>query len=303
MTNHDWEFLQSIPFGLIVFGKSSTNLSLPEQIGDGDLDGDLYHVLWDIDLVAKIEEYQHEISDESTDDYNFKGYASDHNKNEVLKILDHCKDEVLVLFRLDNGEEVKNWESFSKIKDQVPEILAQYALDKKYLDTRGWKWAQKHIGDTHMKFIVSHHEEVGNKESLMINFTVMFDNGETEYKTADEMIEEAPDILYNYVKDYDDLLHTWKNQYYEDATVNWFEMAQDYASELKLLHHQAELKDKLYSLYKKKLFEGDIASANIFSKAFKQSLDFRKHSKEINLPLHLIDLLPQHLHHYVLDCD
>ena len=51
MSDNDWDFLISMPYGLIVFGPSQKSTSLPVQVADGDLDGDLYHILWDKELM------------------------------------------------------------------------------------------------------------------------------------------------------------------------------------------------------------------------------------------------------------
>ena len=48
MSNDDWEFLCSKPFGLVIFGNPAPGeRSMPEQIAQGDLDGDGYFVCWD----------------------------------------------------------------------------------------------------------------------------------------------------------------------------------------------------------------------------------------------------------------
>ena len=45
MTDDDWEFLQSLPFGMMVFA-ASNGTPIPHRIADGDLDGDLFLGLW-----------------------------------------------------------------------------------------------------------------------------------------------------------------------------------------------------------------------------------------------------------------
>lgn len=46
MSSENWEFMASLPFGMIMFGASSHEDPIPKQINNGDLDGDLYTVLW-----------------------------------------------------------------------------------------------------------------------------------------------------------------------------------------------------------------------------------------------------------------
>ncbi|KAL3778522.1 hypothetical protein ACHAW5_005648 [Stephanodiscus triporus] len=55
MENDDWDFLQSLTFGAVIFGNPKTgNRPLPELIAGGDLDGDLYFTCWDETIVSQI---------------------------------------------------------------------------------------------------------------------------------------------------------------------------------------------------------------------------------------------------------
>jgi hypothetical protein len=53
MPQASWDFLCSMPFGVLVFSNFSKHdsKSLPEQVNDGDLDGDLYTCYWDEKLL------------------------------------------------------------------------------------------------------------------------------------------------------------------------------------------------------------------------------------------------------------
>mmetsp|Transcript_4241 Transcript_4241/g.12386 ORF Transcript_4241/g.12386 Transcript_4241/m.12386 type:complete len:269 (+) Transcript_4241:3-809(+) len=50
MTQEQWEWLQQLPFGLIIFSVRGDR-PLPEICGSGDLDGDLYFACWHEELV------------------------------------------------------------------------------------------------------------------------------------------------------------------------------------------------------------------------------------------------------------
>ena len=54
MKRDDWKHLCSIHFGLVIFATPTTphGRSLPEQIADGDLDGDLYFLCWDREILS-----------------------------------------------------------------------------------------------------------------------------------------------------------------------------------------------------------------------------------------------------------
>ena len=55
MSGEDWTWLQALPFGAIVFANPKEGTQpLPVQIGNGDLDGDLYFILWDSELLSHI---------------------------------------------------------------------------------------------------------------------------------------------------------------------------------------------------------------------------------------------------------
>jgi len=55
MENEDWDFLQSLTFGALIFGDPRPgHCSLPELIAGGDLDGDLYFVFWDEAILSEI---------------------------------------------------------------------------------------------------------------------------------------------------------------------------------------------------------------------------------------------------------
>ena len=55
MANDDWDFLQSLTFGALIFGDPRPgHRPLPELIAGGDLDGDLYFVFWDEAILFEI---------------------------------------------------------------------------------------------------------------------------------------------------------------------------------------------------------------------------------------------------------
>lgn len=52
MSTSDWALLCSKPFGFIVFGNPALgSISMPEQISQGDLDGDDYFICWDRNII------------------------------------------------------------------------------------------------------------------------------------------------------------------------------------------------------------------------------------------------------------
>lgn len=45
MSDENWRFLESLPFGIVLF--PNTTFELPKRIANGDLDGDKYFVCWE----------------------------------------------------------------------------------------------------------------------------------------------------------------------------------------------------------------------------------------------------------------
>eukprot|EP00804_Cyclotella_cryptica_P029475 CCRYP_011281-RH/>CCRYP_011281-RH protein AED:0.46 eAED:0.46 QI:336/1/1/1/1/1/4/194/177 len=56
MSAKDWESLCAYKFGTVIFGlpKSKDDTPIPCLIADGDLDGDLYFVLWDDEILDNL---------------------------------------------------------------------------------------------------------------------------------------------------------------------------------------------------------------------------------------------------------
>jgi ribosomal protein L24 len=55
MSLEDWEFLKQMSFGAVIFANPKPGmLSMPEQIAGGDLDGDLYLVCWNEQILSHI---------------------------------------------------------------------------------------------------------------------------------------------------------------------------------------------------------------------------------------------------------
>ena len=53
MASRDWEILSSRVFGDIVF--PSQGVALPQALSEGDVDGDLYWVCWDANIVQSMD--------------------------------------------------------------------------------------------------------------------------------------------------------------------------------------------------------------------------------------------------------
>lgn len=56
MTESDYNWLRSLPLGVVIFGLPRNGcLSIPQQIANGDLDGDRYLICWDLTILEHIQ--------------------------------------------------------------------------------------------------------------------------------------------------------------------------------------------------------------------------------------------------------
>jgi len=91
ISSADWKFLQGLPFGAIIFGNPSRceEMTLPESIAGGDLDGDLYFICWNKCIVKN---------------------TFENNKTRISHILDGWKvdhNEVMLRVDLFTGERIE----------------------------------------------------------------------------------------------------------------------------------------------------------------------------------------------------
>ena len=330
MNIKDWKHLHTYPFGFVIFGPSSNpEKALPEYIGEGDLDGDLYHVFWDYDLIDLINQ---RISDSDSDSDSFEcvdfkieeegksklativAKVDDatvkvqvdkeirimnlddiyRDRDEVIGIIGYNKSLVNVQ-RLKNGKIEESWEDLKTLKTEIPEILADYAEKEGLLKCLGWRWANDFMRPTSMRAIESH-----KMNGTDMVFDVRYDDGDLSPKTSNEMQVDAPDILYNYVSE-KNLLQEWQEEYVEDVREVWFEEVQEYSSGLKLLNDQDDLVSALCGAWKKAFRHNNMQAVKHFSQAYKKSLEVRKHEHDIHLPPHLLSWIPKRLHGYVLN--
>ena len=338
MTDDKWNFLQSLPFGFIVFGKSShSELSLPEQIGDGDLDGDNYHVLWDYKMIESLisaEESNVAVAKQDNEtmevdgkyyDFTFQagqgnfqdatilGKVDDGTYNvqigDETRILEEeeimgTKDEVVAIVGHNRCDLRVQW----KLKDGSTQVTTEKrsALRKEIPKMiANYALENKLLDTPGWKWAKRELREtymqkvVGHDvKDQAYSFTVVFDDGSTETLTFDELKKDAPDLLLPYATDHD-LLIEWRNEYTAAKGENWFCISQEHNAKLRLLRDQVTLKQQFYSRQRKMREKGDTEAAEYFAAAYKKALDLRKHNGQIELPYHLIKYVNKDLQHYV----
>lgn len=80
MSKEEWDELQSLPFGSIIFSSPRKNkMSMPERIACGDLDGDLYLICWDSIILSQMKDVEPMQEIPMEDDGVLKTVAPDPN--------------------------------------------------------------------------------------------------------------------------------------------------------------------------------------------------------------------------------
>jgi hypothetical protein len=134
MTTQHWEHLYNIHFGLVVFGPPKPGESqIPLQIADGDLDGDLYLVIWDQQLLSFMTDPDAdgaEMPDDDSKSSNSSGLFYDTDEEEPAPAADPLIGEI-VSFVMDDGEKVTG-------------LVVQKAPNSKYL-CRFPKYGEKQL--------------------------------------------------------------------------------------------------------------------------------------------------------------
>ena len=130
MGQDDWVFLTNLSFGAIIFGtpKDTSAQSLPEQINDSDLDGDLFSTIWNQSIVKLVsnskkqgrletDQYTFNLNDEIEALFDFRNdgvYSKDYHPGNIWKLP----------YREEGGEELYD------IKYKSGEIRKNVSVDK-----------------------------------------------------------------------------------------------------------------------------------------------------------------------------
>jgi hypothetical protein len=301
MSKSNWDYLQSLPFGFVIFGHSSDpTRSLAAATADGDLDGDHYHVFWHSCFIDHLKDMKVKDDEEECRSNIDVTTDADEWEGGYARVVDHKGNKVTIEYTDEDGDQKVIEDKLHALKNDKEKayhtILAEYANEQNIMDKCGWKWTKSVFTDTSMSLIDSHTVD----DSGIITFNVKYDDASTEKSSKEEMIQDAPDILYNYASE-NKLLSDWCKKYSKKSRDEWFQKLQNYCSDKKLLNDADDLIKNLFSLCGKAFEEDDIAAVEAFSCAYKKALEFRKHSHDITLPLHLVGKVRKRLQSYVLN--
>lgn len=341
MLDEDWELLVTMQFGVVVFASPAdiNAENMPEQIAQGDLDGDWYFVCWNLEILVSIDRnlliQSRPIDDEigstrliykDKEDplissiFQWKlqeaviyarypdgkylvkiGMESEvltkdeilHDRQVVDKIISHNgagkKCEVKILWG--NGKITD--ELLCEKREEIPEILAEYALENKLASNRDWAWCKKFLREAEPVKIEDH---IGCDP--LIEFEVLFDDGSKRWKGHQELDR---DLLVAYAKEQgllDEVEWQWLKSDMEVADKDWFKKVQNQMSDGNLLYNHNEMVKVLHKAHKN---IGDIQNTDsrYFGNAYKQATDLHKHSGRVRLPIHLVRFIPKDLSKFV----
>jgi hypothetical protein len=319
----------------------SSKGSIPERISDGDLDGDMYLVCWDDEIISHISKQsttegqgkraktnedplidtsfpiEHEDGKVQQAIVSRKKSANEYVVNIGTNTLTMTKEEILrdrdyvegvaghkgtgryteVQVKWATGE--RTWVRLSSMQWQIPEMLAEYARKNNLLHCTGWHWAKRHVRDSEIASIEGHKKEKG-----LILVRIVWDDGDYTWESIDDMKPVATDLLADYA--FGNYLENtkgwiWVKTYKQEKLDCWFERAQDYAANIQLLRDYDRLTTALHSAYKKSQQEGgDEETTQALGRAFKNSIDIRKHGGKVDLPFELRSYLREKaLHKYL----
>ena len=313
MTDENWKHLCGLPFGSIMFASPSDAdaKSLPERINNSDLDGDRFFCLWEPTLMPELErELGVGIGDcggdgddgdddrsnvgqdppesefPETDNSVGGGGVGDQTSIMVEDVLSHRgkgrNAEVEVLS--ENGK--RSWVGFYLVKDQMPELLAEYALQKNLLDEKGWGWAKEYIRDAEIVKVMSHRFQGGTCQ-----VECLYDGDPKTTWTVAASVDT--DILATYVEDKGISLQRqewqWLAKRLKKEKTLWFKTVQARVANIKHLSENNRFVTRLFGLHGKhaKLKGIDDADSISFGRAYKAALDVCKHGGRVSLPRHL----------------
>jgi len=174
----------------------------------------------------------------------------------------------------------RSWQAFGLMKEEAPDVVAEYALKNSLMGKRGWQWTKDYLRDAEIIKIQSHRCD-GNT----LKVAALYD-GDTE-PTWMNAKDVDVDILATYVEENDislsDKPWKWLEKSIRKARKGWFAAAQERVSDVKRMAEYSRFVESLHRAHKKR---GDITDQRsvYFGRAYKQALDIGKHGGRVSLP-------------------
>ena len=316
MSDEHWQNLCSLPFGSVMFASPSgadAMPSLPESINNSDLDGDRFFCLWEPTLLSEVEleigigvqtddgnddggsnaldavEGVPEENETTIDaDDGEEGDESDSILKDVMDVVGHRGKGRNAQVEVEHDGGKRKWVDRNLVRDQMEDLLADYALRKNLLDEKGWKWARQYIHDAEIVEIKSHRFQGARKKCQV---EVLYD-GDPNTTWVDARSVDV-DILANYVESEGISLQRQEWQFLaksiQKEKKQWLKTVQARIRDIKHLSDHNRFVAKLHGLHGKYAKEKGISDADSISlgRAYKSALDVCKHGGRVSLPRHL----------------
>lgn len=327
MPSSTWKWLNQLHFGAVIFPRcqSSSELSLPETIASGDLDGDLYFTCWDANILSCLLKADDGVRWGGVQLFGVTvkgeedvGVAWKETEGIVEIISDDENDETWV--RKSTAKNVGYWigDEFEKLSaayqadmdnDSIIEISSDeedehvICLSEEFEEENSWETNGR------IRILAHREEKLGSSE-----VEVRWQCGKKSWEPLSVMKYKFPTQVMDYARKNN--LTTDIDFYLtdsdEDDTLlgenDWFRKAQKLMLHLPLMNDIGRLVGCLFQLNKvaaENSTEGiHDEDAIAFGAAYKKSLELEKHFEKcggrVYLPRHLHDQVkPKQLHKFL----
>lgn len=315
MSDENWEHLCALPFGSVMFASptGAEEMSLPQKINNSDLDGDRFFCLWEPTLLSQLEleigigvqtdgsngnngglHVHQEIAAEAPEDSEAtvgtggggEGDESGGMFKDVMDVVSHRGKGRNVEVEVEHDGGKRNWVCRNLFQNQLPDLLADYALREGLLDEKGWRWAKAYVHDAEIVSVKSH-----RFQGKTCQVEVLYDGDPKATWVNAQSIDV--DILAEYVSHEGISLKRQEWNFLEKAIEkekkHWLKTVQTRVRDIKHLSNHNRFVTKLHGLhgkYAKAQGITDVDSIS-FGRAYKSALDVCKHGGRVSLPQHL----------------
>lgn len=308
MSKLDWKFLKELPFGLIMFSspKSPQAISLPEQIAGADLDGDDFFVCWDRNIIVAVKSaaqiYKSKdkspdkilsvignVPDEliDTDDELSTREEDGSSRLEVEQIIGHKCIHGHIEVQCSWSNEVVDYQRLSILKNEIPEMLAEYAREKNILNEKGWAWARNKQRESPAVKIMQH-RVIGDN----VEVKVMYDDGVPNWEPINSFEIDDIGIIVEYISEKEISLTkewTWLKKSKKKAESNWLHIVQEHLCDIRHMSNNSRFIEALHRAWKNRWADSQSLDSVTLGRAYKLALDLGKHGGRVSLSPSLRD--------------
>ena len=206
-----------------------------------------------------------------------------------------------VKLRFESGSEKSYY--LTEKRDEIPNLLHNYASENQLLGENGWKGIDALLEDDNTIVEVLAHKHTSN----LVELKVLYEHGESQWlKSIDLEPEELEmdDPLLIYCENLDLLKlreFAWIRKNESRAKKMWFKNTQELLADANRHRAYDRLTKKLHLLFEKSHKENGPSDQDTIAlgRAYKLSNDLFKHGGKVAVPLHFVKKIPKNLHAYI----